>query len=250
MLNYIRADIKRILANKSHTFSMLLLFAIFFSVLFLPNRTAQVTSVSLVASACELLDWMFVFIGLFEMIAVFSEDFKVKTMQVAIGLGVTRTKVIFCKLLEVLYLIVLDCIVLTLIVLGITVSLGTGMPGVVFKDLMVSLLVKGLIGVTISTSLTMVVLFFTQSTVLSIFVYVIVGLDVIGLLLSLGTMFGFTWIETFKLNRVSISYMTNLLYSRLALGQFSVQAFLGVCAYIAVGLVGTCKLFGKKELDF
>ena len=250
MLNYIRADIKRILSNKSHAFSMLLLFGIFLAALFLPNSTSQITSVSLVASACGFLDWLFVFIGLFEMIAVFSEDFKVKTMQVAIGLGVTRTQVIFCKLLEVMCLVVLDCIVIMLIVLGMALSLGTGMPAVVFKDLMITLLVKGLLNVAITTSLTMVVLFFTQSTVLSIFVYVLIGIDVFGLLMALGIMFGFDWIETFRLNRITINYLVGLIYSRLVLGQFSLQAFLGVCAYIAVGLFGTCKLFSKKELDF
>ena len=250
MRNYFRADIRRIFSNKSHAFSMILLFAVFFAALSIPNRTQQVTSVSLVASACGLLDWLFTFIGLFEMIAVFSEDFKVKTMQVAIGMGITRMQVIFCKLLEVMCLVVLDCIGVTLIVLAMAVSLGTGMPAVVFKDLVITLLVKGVLNVVITTSLTMVVLFFTQSTVLSIFVYVLIGIDVFGLLMALGIMFGFDWIETFRLNRITINYLVGLIYSRLVLGQFSLQAFLGVCAYIAVGLFGTCKLFSKKELDF
>ena len=144
----------------------------------------------------------------------------------------------------------LDCIVLTLIVLGTAGFLGAGMRLIVFKDLLISLLVKGLLSLAITTSLTMVVLFFTQSTILSIFVYVIVGLDVIGMLMSLASVYGFGWIETFKLNRMTINHLTGLLYSRLVLGQFSLQAFLGACAYIAVGLIGTCKLFGKRELDF
>lgn len=250
MLNYFRADVRRILGNKSHAFSMILLFGIFFATLYIPGRTAQVTSVSLVASSNSILDWLFPFIGLFEMIAVFSEDFKVKTMQVAIGLGVTRTQVIFCKLLEVLYLVVLDCIMLILIVLGTTAIFSTGMPVVVFNELLITLLVKGILCLAINTSLTMIVMFITQSTVLSIFVYVIIGLDVIGLLLSLGSMFGFEWVETLSLNRLTISYFSGLLHSRLVLGQFPVGAFLGICVYIGAGLVATCKLFSKKELDF
>ena len=250
MLNYFRADIRRILANKSHAFSMILLFAAFFAMLYIPGSTAQVTSVSLVASACSILDLMFTFFGLFELLVVFSEDFKVKTMQVAIGLGITRTQVVLCKLLEVMFLVVIDCIMLVLIVLGIAVSFGTGMPMVVLKDLILVLLVKGVISLAVNTSLTMIVLFVTQSTVLSIFVYVMIGLDIVSMLLMLGSMYGFDWIETFKLNRLTISYLVGVLHSRLALGQFSLQAFLGICAYIAVGLFGTCRLFGEQELDF
>ena len=250
MLNYFRADIRRIWGNKSHAFSMILLFVVFFAALSIPNRTQQVTSVSLVASACGLLDWLFAFIGLFEMIAVFSEDFKVKTMQVAIGMGITRMQVIFCKLLEVMFLVVLDCIVLTLIVVGIGVSFGFAIPAIVLKDMILTLLVKGVIRLAVNTSLTMIVLFVTQSTVLSIFVYVIVAYDIIGILLQLGTMFGFNWIETFKLNCLTINYCTGLLHSRLVLGQFSVQAFLALCAYFGIGLFGTCKLCSKQELDF
>ena len=229
---------------------MLLLFFVCFALLFIPGRNTQVTSVSLVASASNIADWLLTLFGLFEMIAVFSEDFKVKTMQVAIGLGISRTQVIFCKLLEVMFLVVLDCIAVALIVLGNAVIFGTGMPMVVFKDLIFALLVKGVMCLAINTSLTMVVMFVTQSTVLAIFVYVIVGYDVIGMLLTLGNMFGFDWIETFKINRLTISYFTGLLHSRLVLGQFSALGFAGLCAYFGAGLLATCKLFSKQELDF
>ena len=250
MLNYFRADIKRILGNKSHAFSMILLFFIFFALLFVPSRTTQVTSVSLVASACNIIDWLMTFVGLFEMIAVFSEDFKVKTMQVAIGLGISRTQVVFCKLLEVMFLIVLDCIMLILLLLVNAAIFSTGMPMVVFKDLLCALLVKGIMCLAINASITMAVLFVTQSIVLAIFVYMCVGYDALGMLLTLGLMFGFDWIETLHLNRLTISHFMGLLHSRLVLGQFHAGAFLGMCAYIAAGLVATCKLFGKQELDF
>ena len=250
MLNYFRADVRRILADKSHVFSMMLPFVAFFALLYFPGRTQQVTSVSLVASATNIVDWLCMVIGLFEMIAVFSEDFKVKTMQVAIGLGISRTQVIFCKLLEVMFLIVLDCIMLILLLMVNTVIFSTGMPLVVFKDLFCVLLVKGIMCLAINTSITMAVLFVTQSTILAIFVNVCVGCDALGMLLTLGTMFGFDWIETLKLNRLSISHFMGLMHSRLVLGQFSVAGFVGMCAYFGAGLLATCKLFSKQELDF
>ena len=76
--------------------------------------------------------------------------------------------------------------------------------------------------------------------------FLIIGIDVIGLLLTLGAIFGFDWIEIFKLNRLTIFCLEGLLHFRLVLGRFSLIAFFGFCAYMAV----TCKLFSRREMDF
>lgn len=250
MLNYIRADVKRILGRKSHMFTMLFLFAVFFAALVLPNRGMQVTSVSLIAAACSLLDWMPIFFGLFELIAVFSEDFKVKTMQVAIGLGISRLQVIVCKLLEMVILIVLDCIVLLLLILGAGYGLGVSIPMVVLRDAVLALVVKLILGVTAYTSLTMIVLFFTQSTILSIFVYILVSIGIVSILLSGAPLLGLHWVESLRLNRFMLSTIINTFYTRLVLGTFDAVALLGIFAYIGAGVFFTHKLFSKCELDF
>ena len=250
MRNYIRADVKRILQRSSHLFSMLLLFALYVIVLYLPNRGVQVTSVTLIASACSMLDWLAVFFGLFEMLAVFSEDFKVKTMQVAIGLGVTRNKVVICKLLETIILLFLDCIVILLLTLATGSALGASIAPVVMKDLVLALLVKFLLAQAVVVSITMIVMFMTQSTILSLFVYILIGMGTIYLLLSILPMFGLTWLENLNLGRLTLSYHVGAFYSRLALGTFDFISFLVIVLYLAIGVFATCKLFQKSELDF
>lgn len=211
---------KRILRSSSHLFPMLLVFAVYFSVLYFPNRNMQVTPVSLVVSACGVLEWVMLFIGLFEMIAVFSEDFKVKTMQIAIGLGMTRTQVVLCKLFEVLALLVLDCLTV------ITIPLK------VLMDVVRVLLVHGLLGCAVFTSLTMIVLFVTHSMILSIFTYCFVGIDIVGILLSLLPMFGFEWIENLNLNRLTLSYLAGIVNTRLALGTVDIGGLVGLLIYM------------------
>lgn len=250
MRNYIRADVKRILQRSSHLFSMLLLFALYVIVLYLPNRGMQVTSVTLIASACSMLDWLAVFFGLFEMLAVFSEDFKVKTMQVAIGLGVTRNKVVICKLLETIILLFLDCIVILLLTLATGSALGASIAPVVMKDLVLALLVKVILAQAVVVSLTMIVMFMIQSTILSLFVYILIGMGTIYLLLSILPMFGLTWLENLNLGRLTLSYHVGAFYSRLALGTFDFISFLVIVLYLAIGVFATCKLFQKSELDF
>lgn len=250
MRNYIRADVKRILQRSSHLFSMLLLFALYTLILYLTNRGSQVTSVTLVASACNYLDWLLVFFGLFEMIAVFSEDFKVKTMQVAIGLGVSRNKVVVCKLLETIILLVLDCIVIVLLTLAIGTVLGVSIAPAILMDVVIALVVKGILAQAAVSSLTMIVMFVTQSTILSIFVYMLLGLGVVNLVLSLLPMFGVTMLESLNLNRLTLSYQVGAFYTRAILGSFDAAAFLVVAVYTVIGIFCTCKLFGKRELDF
>ena len=250
MRNYIRADVKRILQRSSHLFSMLLLFVIYVLSLYLPNRGPQVTSVTLVAFAGTILEIMLVFCGLFEMIAVFSEDFKVKTMQVAIGLGISRNKVVVCKLLETLILLVLDCIVLVLLTMGIGSALGAAIAPALLMDVICTLLVKGILAQAAVISLTMIVMFVTQSTVLSIFVYIILGMGVVNIVLSLLPMFGVTMLESLNLNRLTLSYHVGAFYTHAVLGTFDVVALLVIAIYTAVGITATCKLFAKRELDF
>ena len=250
MRNYIRADVKRILQRSSHLFSMLLLFIIYACAVYFPNRSMQTTFVTLVTSACSMLDWLVIFVGLFEMIAVFSEDFKVKTMQVAIGLGVSRTKVVLCKLLEVAVLLVLDCIALTLLTMGIGAVMGASISFVVLKDLILTLLIKCLLNQVACVSLTMIVLFVTQSSILSIFVYVLISVGIVNLLLSLMPMFGMTALESLNLHRLTLSYLVGSFNTDILLGTFDIVSFIGIGIYIVVGIFATCKLFGKRELDF
>lgn len=250
MRNYICADIKRILQRSSHLFSMLLVFIVYICAVYFPNRGEQTTAVSLVASACSTLDWLPIFVGLFEMIAVFSEDFKVKTMQVAIGLGVSRNKVVLCKLLEVAILLVLDCIIIALSTVVIGFALGTPISLVVLKDLILSLLVKCFLHQITCVSLTMIVLFMTQSSILSIFVFALVSVGIVNLLLSLLPMFGMTALESLNLHRLTLTYIIGAFNTRILLGSFDIISFLGIALYMAVGIFATCKLFGKRELDF
>lgn len=250
MRNYIHADIKRILSRKSHAFSMLLLFAIYALMLYMPNRDLQMTSVALINSACSNLGYLALFIGLFEMLAVFSEDFKVKTMQVAIGLGVSRSKVVLCKLLEVFILLVIDSLALLAIVLGVGGLLGVSVPMTVLKDLIVTLLTQVVWGNTVYTSLTMIVLFSTHSSVLAIFVYVLLGIDVINIILSLLPLVGIDFLEPLKLTNLTHSSLINVFETRLALGTFDVLSLLGTMVYVALGVFGTFKIFAHRELDF
>ena len=58
------------------------------------------------------------------------------------------------------------------------------------------------------------------------------------------------WIEKLNLSRLTLSYHIGAFYSRLALGTFDFVSFLVIAIHFAVGIIATCKLFQKQELDF
>ena len=144
----------------------------------------------------------------------------------------------------------LDCIVIALITMGIGALLGAPIAFIVLKDLIITLLVQCLLAQVVAVSLTMIVLFVTQSTILSIFVYALISAGIVNLLLSLMPMFGFTALESLNLHRLTLSYLIGAFHTRILLGSFDIASFIGIAIYLGAGIFATCKLFGKRELDF
>ncbi|MGL4284045.1 MAG: hypothetical protein ACRCSI_10700, partial [Eubacterium aggregans] len=64
----------------------------------------------------QYIGFLTVMIGLVELLSVFSDDFKAKTMQVAIGLGIFRWCIVLCKLIEVMVLVLADLLIFALVV--------------------------------------------------------------------------------------------------------------------------------------
>ena len=120
----------------------------------------------------------------------------------------------------------------------------------VLKELIITLLVKCLLAQAVVVSLTMIVLFVTQSNVLSIFVYVIIALGIVHTLLSLMPMFGINVLESLNLHRLTLTYFVGAFHTQILLGTFDIPSFIGIAIYLGAGIFATCKLFGKRELDF
>lgn len=99
MCNYIGADIRRVLHKPSFlgaigTFAGLFALTVF--IYFNPTFTAElyVTKISSFLSFFPLI------VGLFVFLSVYADDFKCRSMQVAIGYGIPRGKIVLGKLLE------------------------------------------------------------------------------------------------------------------------------------------------------
>ena len=87
--------------NPDYIFSLFritgsLLFAVLVFIYFGPSFTAEMY----VAKATSFLSFFPLIIGVFVFLSVYADDFKCRSMQVAIGYGMPRGRIILAKLLE------------------------------------------------------------------------------------------------------------------------------------------------------
>ena len=123
-------------------------------------------------------------VGLFLFISIYVDDFKCKSMQVAIGYGISRRKIILAKLLESTALllsmiaIIGVFIILTPIVIGLNIN-QLQMKSLIFTMFEEMLRVLGY--VTIST----IPMFFTQNAVNGIIFYVLFSSKTVYIILTM-----------------------------------------------------------------
>ena len=110
MKQYFLADYRRAMTCRPHLVEIVLM-AVAVILMAVWGRftvDGNWNAVSYLSAISFPLSFMAMFLGLFDILAVFSEDFKAKTMQVAIGRGVSRTQVVLTKLLDVAMVLLTD----------------------------------------------------------------------------------------------------------------------------------------------
>ena len=119
MLDYIIADYLRIIKRIPRIIGIALFYIalIIYMLVKSSSKTATWNSVSFVSAITTFTALFSLFLGVFEFLAIFSDDFKAKTMQVAIGLGIHRSKIIASKMIEVAILLLTDILLLALLLL-------------------------------------------------------------------------------------------------------------------------------------
>lgn len=250
MRNYILADLKRILRRTPHWAVILLLDVVLGGMVLYTYMTNWNTVFYLLYGEL-FLQVMPLVVGLLDLSVVYGDDFKAKTMQVAIGSGLSRTRVILAKLTEMAVILFLDLLEFVVVFLVLGLILGAGIRGDLVLELFQVMLISVLAG-TAYTSLTMILIFFRQGVGLGNFLYLVLNTGLITYILSF-----FLDIEAvdrvlgrFHLLNYTLTMLLEAVRSRSMLGTFDFKSFLGIALYIAIGIVLTSALFKKRELEF
>lgn len=185
--------------------------------------------------------------AIIEFISVFSEDFRAKTMQIAIGGGMKRRHVILVKFADFMIAMAGDYILLSLV--GIVLALITRVQpnGEQIVDYFITIL-GYLLSVAGYYSLSLIAVFYLQSVLMPMIVFLVLNCGFAHMLLEY--LFKLEAVQPLNLNRFTLSYNADLFMSRLVLGSFKWSAFIAIVIYIAAGYLLSSILFKKKELEF
>lgn len=242
MKNYYNADLMRIRKKHGHLIWLALIYVIIAAIAFMKctNEAGYVEFADLVAGSLPA------YLGLIVFFAVFSDDTKTRTMQVAIGRGLTRNQVLFSKVLEGLTLTVvyfaLSGLVLSVIPLIVHVSIS----GASYLKLWGAIL-ESILSMMFYFNIGLILIVATLKSNLAEIVYILFAFAIIPGALNVG--FAFASEKLGWPNLLPYLY-GNLISSFLQNPLANLGCLLGGAVYLATTLFIAAETFQKKELEF
>ena len=246
MKQYIVADLKRIVGRVPYWICMLLLIG-YMMALFLIQSLSNWNAVIYLVTASAFAGMLPIFLGLLVFIAVFSVDFKTKTMQVAIGTGLSRAEVVLSKAVEVFVITIAGIVLIGVVVLLAGVVTGAGMNATHAMEIINSLWMKG-VAIISYNYIAMILIFFTQKPGVGTMCYIALATPVVEILVSVIN--DIKLIKELDIRRFYLASLIDTAHTRLILGTFDIASFIGIAAYIMAGVAVTILLFRKRELEF
>lgn len=245
--NYIKADLWRISKRIPRIICNLIVAVIFGIYVFNGSKGDSWNSVFFMERMLRGLTTTAIIYGILEFMAVFADDFKAKTMQVSIGAGMKRRHVILTKWLDGIFLIMSD--LLFIVIAGLLMGAVTGI--FINTEQMVDLQIRYLgevISIAGYLSISLIVVFYMQSVLVPLIVYICLSLNVLKMILEYVVNIG--ELRQLNLDRFIFTNAKEMFISRLTVGSFDFKLLVVILVYIIGGYVISSLLFKKKELEF
>ncbi|EHI70967.1 hypothetical protein ACVRY7_05020 [Streptococcus ictaluri] len=246
-MNYIKADLMRIINKKSFIATIGLYLAAFLAlyfILFNPHLTSQ----QFLLKTDIIPSFFPVVLGVAIFLAVYHDDFKSKSMQVAIGFGISRQKIILIKFLEQA-LLTLTTASLSAFLMWLVPYL-TGIPLTSDENLVLAThwLLQAILVIGYIT-FAQVLVFYQQQAISGLILYILLATNTICGLLSLAFNH-FLKDSSFNPSPALFKNLLQKLIVQLTDGHLEWLSLIGVLVYLILPIIVTQKLFKKKELEF
>lgn len=186
------------------------------------------------------------FIGLLDLGAIYSDDFKAKTLQVAIGSGVSRVQVIIIKFIETAIVAFFELLIQILVTIVMANVLRAGLTSVQYGDLVVLLFIAW-INILCCIAASAIFMFRNQNGEIGKLIYIAMWMPVPWILrfvLESGP-----WAQL-QLSKYLYSEQINLLSSYLMLRKVNIGCLISIIIFIAACFGLTILLNRHKELEF
>ena len=245
MRRYIRADLYRILRRIKH-WVFIAIFALIAYISFDPFGSESTGTVNYDVMM-SMVKWMPAVLGFVEILFVFGDDFRGKSAQIAIGIGIDRFKVVLVKLIDMVIVYSIDLAGLTLFSVALCLPTKGRLPLQLFWSLLAAELIS-ILACAAFTALAMIIMFAAQDITLGLIIYLLLATGLLKKLITLLASLG--KISRFHLDTYTLSNCVSVLRARALLGSFNIVTFLGILIYIAIGIGATYAVYRKKELEF
>ncbi len=245
MHRYYRADMYRLWTRIPRYIAVAISFAIMFLILFFMAKDQTIYQIITLLTKC--ITYVCPLLGLIEYIFVFGDDFKAKTMQIAIGTGVKRRHVILAKWLEVIVLCTVDYVILFGIILMTCGMRGIKLDAEPVIDIVI-LLFWGLVKTTGCIGMAMILVFAFNTTSMGMLLYLAALIGIPGLIISIPL--DSKALIKLGLSKYLLENLEKTATSRMLVGTYSYGYYVGILIYFALFYIAACLLFKKKELEF
>lgn len=249
MSNYIFANLKRILGKKSFYTSTTIFIGLMLFLTYVKSGPSY-TSDGYINDVQTMIGLYPLFIGVAIFIATFYDDFKAKTVQAALGLGISKTQVIFSKFIEVVILSIILAVITTISVMLLPLLFKVDMSLAGYKSIFIQYC-----GATIQMigyfCICLPILFYRYNAIEGVIIYVMLSSSVIylfsNLFLGSKTVINMIGDKTFLLLTNSVTHIQSAIISGRTIDLINIVI---VIIYIVLPTVLAIVLFKKKELEF
>ena len=242
MRNYFDADIKRIHSKRGHLILVVVIYVLMAIVAGFQsgNPDSYMSMADIIAGSLPI------FLGIVIFFAVFQDDVKAGTVQVALGKGLSRKQVVWAKVLEGLALTIIYYLIAALILSLVPAVLPISLTSANVLDIWTTTL-QSIFDTILFFNIGMIIVVATFKTNLAEITYILFAFSIIpgalNFLLGICT------------SKFGMPNMLPLLYDNMTGAFFKAPlthmgSGLGIIIYIVISLWLAIYFFKKKELEF
>lgn len=244
--NFFKADFYRVMTKKSRIFLMILMAAgelgyLAYQASKAGNNAIQVT---MKIGNMELI--YLYFIALSNLFIIYRDDFRAQNMQVAIGIGVERWKIVVAKWLTTTMVILIDITFLTAVEFAVVISEGK-LAGGFAVNLVIMGQMETVIQIVLASTLAMIIIFQMQKAIWGVLAYLYVSAGITSQILSAAA--GNRIVQKLQLWNIGAGDQGTAFIGGLMIGEFNIGSFLMVVLYLVIGIGGSIYLFSRKEIE-
>jgi ABC-type transport system involved in multi-copper enzyme maturation permease subunit len=244
MQRYVHADLKRIRRKKSHFIVLLCIYLVIALIAVFNCSTGNLKEFQSMADI--IAGTLTIYFGIVVFFAVFSADTRTRTMQIAIGSGLSRSQVVWSKELEGLILAVVYDAIAALILCLVPVIFHAGLPASFFSAIAVST-IQSILETMVFYNISMIVIFATLHANYAEILYIMFSFEIITGIFTvlfgyLNTQFGFPDLSGILFSSLSASFFADPLNNLLNI--------VGIAVYLILPIYLSQLVFRKKELEF